>query len=188
MGFVGTLALAIALSMDAFSVSVCKGLSIREIQPKHLLAVGLYFGGFQALMPTIGYFLGVQFESLITNIDHWIAFILLGFIGMNMLRESFDKDIEKLDDSISVKTMLPLAIATSIDALAAGISLAVIGDGIAAAAWMIGLTTFCLSAIGIFVGNMFGAKYKSKAEFVGGIVLVCIGAKILLEHLNIISF
>lgn len=188
MGFIGILALAVALSMDAFSVSVCKGLSIRKVELKHLLTVGLYFGGFQALMPVIGYFLGVQFESLITGIDHWIAFGLLAFIGINMLRESFDKDVERLDDSISVRTMLPLAVATSIDALAAGISLAVIGEGISAAAWLIGLTTFGLSAIGLFVGNMFGTRFKSKAEFVGGLVLVFIGAKILLEHLNIVAF
>ena len=175
--------------MDAFAVSVCKGLSVKKAGVKHVLTVGVYFGGFQALMPLLGFLLGYKFESFITNIDHWIAFVLLAIIGGNMIREALGKDEDdKENDDFSFKAMLPLAVATSIDALAVGISFAFLGVDIVTAALLIGATTFVLSGAGIFVGNIFGSKYKSKAELAGGIVLILIGAKILLEHLGIISF
>ena len=177
----------IGLSMDAFAVSICKGLSVRKLRPKHAITVGLWFGGFQALMPLIGYLLGKQFEWLITSIDHWIAFILLALIGANMIREAFGEE-EQLDDSFSVKTMLPLAVATSIDALAVGVSFACIDVDIVPAIAIIGTTTFILSAVGIKIGNVFGAKYKSKAEFLGGAVLILLGLKILLEDLGFLPF
>jgi len=175
--------------MDAFAVSVCKGLSVKKAGVKHVLTVGVYFGGFQALMPMLGFLLGYKFESFITNIDHWIAFVLLAIIGGNMIREALGKDEDdKENDDFSFRAMLPLAVATSIDALAVGISFAFLGVDIVTAALLIGATTFVLSGAGIFVGNIFGSKYKSKAELAGGIVLILIGAKILLEHLGIISF
>lgn len=181
--------IGVALSMDAFAVSVCKGLSVKKAGVKHVLTVGVYFGGFQALMPMLGFLLGYKFESFITNIDHWIAFVLLAIIGGNMIREALGKDEDdKENDDFSFKAMLPLAVATSIDALAVGISFAFLGVDIVTAALLIGATTFVLSGAGIFVGNIFGSKYKSKAELAGGIVLILIGAKILLEHLGIISF
>ena len=183
MSFVELLLFGIGLSMDAFAVSICKGLSVRKLRPKHAITVGLWFGGFQALMPLIGYLLGKQFEWLITSIDHWIAFILLALIGANMIREAFGEE-EQLDDSFSVKTMLPLAVATSIDALAVGVSFACIDVDIVPAIAIIGTTTFILSAVGIKIGNVFGAKYKSKAEFLGGAVLILLGLKILLEDLG----
>lgn len=182
MGLIEIFILAIGLSMDAFAVSICKGLSVKKLKPKHCLIAGIYFGGFQAGMPLIGYFLGKQFESLITSVDHWIAFVLLGLIGLNMIKESFEKD-EELNDSFSLKTMLPLAIATSIDALAVGITFACLKVQIIPAVSMIGLTTFIISAIGVKIGNIFGTKFKSKAEFIGGAVLILIGLKILIEHL-----
>ena len=188
MGFVDIFLIGIALSMDAFAVSICKGLSVKKVSAKHVLTVGVYFGGFQALMPTLGFLLGYRFESFITSIDHWIAFILLALIGGNMIREALGKDEEHENDDFSFKAMLPLAVATSIDALAVGISFAFLGVDIVTAALLIGATTFVLSGAGIFVGNIFGSKYKSKAELAGGIVLILIGAKILLEHLGIISF
>lgn len=181
--------IGVALSMDAFAVSVCKGLSVKKAGVKHVLTVGVYFGGFQALMPMLGFLLGYKFESFITNIDHWIAFVLLAIIGGNMIREALGKDEDdKETDDFSFRAMLPLAVATSIDALAVGISFAFLGVDIVTAALLIGATTFVLSGAGIFVGNIFGSKYKSKAELAGGIVLILIGAKILLEHLGIISF
>ena len=187
MGMLELFLIAVGLSMDAFAVSVCKGLSVRKAEFKHSLCVGLYFGGFQALMPLIGYLLGTQFESFIVSIDHWIAFILLGFIGSNMIREAMSKDEEQLDDSFSVKTMITLAIATSIDALAMGVTFAFLRVNIVYAVLFIGVITFVLSAIGLKVGNVFGAKYKSKAELMGGIVLILMGTKILLEHLGILG-
>lgn len=187
MGMLELFLIAVGLSMDAFAVSVCKGLSVRKAEFKHSLCVGLYFGGFQALMPLIGYLLGTQFESFIVSIDHWIAFILLGFIGGNMIREALSKDEEKLDDSFCMKTMLTLAIATSIDALAMGVTFAFLRVNIVYAVLFIGVITFVLSAIGLKVGNVFGAKYKSKAELMGGIVLILMGTKILLEHLGFIA-
>ena len=177
--------IAVGLSMDAFAVSVCKGLSVEKIKPKHELTVGLYFGGFQALMPLIGYFLGIQFQFLITNIDHWIAFILLALIGINMIREACGEE-EEVDDSFTVKAMIPLAIATSIDALAVGITFAFLQVHIVPAVCFIGAVTFVLSAAGLWVGNVFGGRYKSKAEILGGIVLIIMGIKILLEHLGIV--
>ena len=171
MGLLELFILAVGLSMDAFAVSVCKGLSVKKMEPKHALICGAYFGGFQALMPTIGYLLGSQFESMITQIDHWIAFVLLGIIGINMIKESREDEDEELNASFDVKTMLALAVATSI----------------VWAVTFIGCTTFILSAIGVKVGNVFGMKYKSKAEFVGGLILVLMGIKILLEHLGFLG-
>jgi len=180
------LTIAVALSMDAFAVSVCKGLSVRKLKLKHGLITGAYFGGFQALMPAIGYFLGKQFEFLITSIDHWIAFVLLLIIGANMVRESFG-ETEKLNDSFAVKEMLLLAIATSIDALAVGVTFAFLDvTNIWAAVLFIGAITFFLSFTGVKVGSVFGARFKSSAERVGGIILMLMGIKILLEHLGIL--
>lgn len=178
--------IAVGLSMDAFAVSICKGLSVKKAQIKHALCVGLYFGGFQALMPLIGYLLGTSFAAQIEQIDHWVAFILLALIGGNMIRESFGEEDEELNDSFSVKTMIPLAVATSIDALATGVAFAALEVNIVPAVLFIGVTTFVLSAAGLKVGNVFGAKYKSKAELFGGVVLVLMGLKILLEHLGIL--
>lgn len=175
--------IAVGLSMDAFAVSICKGLSVKKLKPKHAAITGLYFGGFQFAMPLIGYFLGIQFKQLIISIDHWIAFVLLGFIGGNMIREALSKEEDELNDSFDIKTMTPLAIATSIDALAVGVTFACLDVSIVPAVSFIGVTTFILSAIGLKIGNVFGAKYKSKAELAGGIVLVLMGIKILVEHL-----
>ena len=177
--------IAVGLSMDAFAVSVCKGLSVRKATVKHALCVGLYFGGFQALMPLIGYLLGTQFESVITSVDHWIAFGLLAFIEGNMIREALSREEEKLDDSFSFRTMMTLAVATSIDALAMGVTFAFLRVDIVPAVLLIGATTFVLSAVGLKVGNVFGAKYKARAELFGGVVLVLMGLKILLEHLGV---
>ena len=187
MSLIELFLIAVGLSMDAFAVSVCKGLSVRKAEVKHGLLVGAYFGGFQALMPAIGYLLGRQFESLITSVDHWIAFVLLGIIGGNMIREALRGDAEELDGSFTFRTMLPLAIATSIDALAMGVTFAFLQVQIVPAVLFIGVTTFVLSAIGLKVGNVFGAKYKSRAELFGGVVLVLMGIKILLEHLGFLG-
>ena len=175
--------IAVGLSMDAFAVSICKGLSVRRLRPRHNIICGLYFGGFQALMPVLGWLLGRQFEALIKNVDHWIAFVLLALIGANMIREAVKNEEENLNDSFSPKTMLPLAVATSIDALAVGVTFAFLDVAIIPAVSIIGVTTFIFSAAGVKIGNVFGAKYKSKAELVGGIVLVAMGIKILIEHL-----
>ena len=183
MSYLELFAIAVGLSMDAFAVSICKGLSVRRLRPRHNLICGLYFGGFQALMPVIGWLLGRQFESLIKSVDHWIAFALLVLIGANMIREAVKSEEENLNDSFSPKTMLPLAVATSIDALAVGVTFAFLDVEIVPAVSMIGATTFILSAIGVKIGNVFGTKYKSKAELVGGIVLIAMGIKILIEHL-----
>lgn len=182
--------LALGLAMDAFAVSVCKGLAMKKLSIKNACIIGLWFGGFQALMPVIGYLLGVNFKEYIVSIDHWIAFILLGVIGVNMIKESLEhgEDDEKADDSIAVKTMFLLAVATSIDALAVGITFAFLSVNITYAVSFIGVITFVLSVIGVGLGHIFGAKYKSKAEFVGGLILVLLGVKILLEHLEIVSF
>ena len=187
MSLIELFLIAVGLSVDAFAVSVCKGLSVRKAEPRHSLIVGAYFGGFQALMPALGYVLGRQFESLITSVDHWIAFVLLGIIGGNMIREALRGDAEELDGSFTFRTMLPLAIATSIDALAMGVTFAFLQVQIVPAVLFIGVTTFVLSAIGLKVGNVFGAKYKSRAELFGGVVLVLMGIKILLEHLGILG-
>ncbi len=183
MSYLELFVIAVGLSMDAFAVSICKGLSVRRLKPRHNLICGLYFGGFQALMPVIGWLLGRQFESLIKSIDHWIAFALLVLIGANMIREAVKNEEENLNDSFSPKTMLPLAVATSIDALAVGVTFAFLDVSIVPAVSMIGATTFILSAVGVKIGNVFGAKYKSKAELAGGIALIVIGTKILIEHL-----
>ena len=175
--------LAVGLSMDAFAVSICKGLSVQSLQPRHLLICGLYFGGFQALMPFLGWLLGSQFQSLITSIDHWIAIILLGIIGFNMIREARCQDEEVPDPDFGIKTMLALAVATSIDALAVGVTFAFLEVRIVPAITFIGLSTFLCSAAGVKIGNVFGLRYKSRAELFGGVVLIAIGLKILIEHL-----
>lgn len=176
------LVIAVGLSMDAFAVSVCKGLSVQKVKPKHYLIVAAYFGGFQALMPLLGYLLGVRFEAMVANVDHWIAFALLGLIGANMVRESRAGE-EKLDDSFTVSTMLILAVATSIDALAIGVTFAFLGVNIVEAIILIGITTGIISGVGLKIGNVFGSRYKSKAEMAGGIVLILMGIKILVQHL-----
>lgn len=176
--------IAVALSMDAFAVSVCKGLSVGKVHVKHLLIAGIYFGGFQALMPSIGYLLGTNFQHLITSVDHWIAFVLLGIIGFNMIKESRECcGCSEMDADFGFKAMVVLAIATSIDALAVGVTFAFLQVQIVAAVLFIGVTTFILSAIGVKIGNVFGLKYKSKAELFGGVVLIAMGTKILLEHI-----
>ena len=177
--------IAVGLSMDAFAVSVCKGLSVRKLEWKHCLLAGLYFGGFQALMPLAGYFFGIQFQHMITSVDHWIAFILLGLIGAGMIKESRE-DEECLNDSFDIRTMLMLAVATSIDALAVGVTFAFLNVQILPAVCFIGLVTFILSAAGIRIGHVFGAKYKSRAELAGGVILIIMGVKILIEHLGVL--
>lgn len=179
--------LAVGLSMDAFAVAICKGLSMSRMSWKKAAVVGLYFGGFQALMPLIGYLLGQQFERFITTFAPWIAFLLLVLIGINMIWESFGEG-EKCSDSIKFKEMFVLAIATSIDALAVGVSFAFLQVKIVPAISFIGVTTFVLSMIGVKVGNVFGSRYRSKAELAGGIILILIGLKIILEHLGVLNF
>lgn len=186
MDLLTLLTLAVGLAMDAFAVSICKGLAMREKVLKKGIIVGLWFGGFQALMPTIGFFLGTQFKDQITSIDHWIAFVLLGLIGINMVKEALSNDEEQADDSIAVKKMFMLAVATSIDALAVGITFAFLNVHIVSAASMIGVCTFLISFAGVKIGNIFGTKYKSKAELAGGIILILLGFKILFEHLHIL--
>jgi len=188
MDLIELLIIALGVSMDAFAVSICKGLSVCRLRPAHVLLTGLWFGGFQALMPLIGYFVGYSFADFVTSVDHWIAFLLLGIIGGNMLKESFHKDDCQcdLEPDFSFGTMLALAVATSIDALAVGVSLAFLKVNIWTAVALIGVTTFCFSAVGVVIGKQFGIRYKSKAEFAGGLILVAMGVKILLEHTNII--
>ena len=189
MSILEILLLGIGLSMDAFAVSICKGLSAKRLQTRHYLIIGAWFGGFQALMPTIGFFLGSTFEQYITAFDHWVAFVLLSAIGAGMINESLSKEESNGNDSFSFKTMLLLALATSIDALAVGITFALLPDvNVPLAVCLIGITTFVCSAAGLKVGNLFGLKYKAKAELAGGIILILIGLKILLEHLGVISF
>ena len=183
MSVIELLVLALGLSMDACAVSICKGLSVPKLQAKHCLICGVYFGGFQALMPLIGWALGIRFQSMITNIDHWIAFVLLAVIGANMIKESFSKEEECPDASFGFKTMLTLAVATSIDALAVGVTFAFLDVSIVPAVLLIGATTFVCSAGGVKIGNVFGNRFQSKAEFLGGLVLIAIGLKILIEHL-----
>ncbi len=178
--------IAVGLSMDAFAVSICKGLSLGKINFKYMAVAGLWFGGFQALMPAIGYFVGSLFADKIVAIDHWVAFVLLLIIGISMIKESFDKD-EELDASMKSKDMFLLAVATSIDALAVGVSFAFLKVSVVRSVLFIGVITFVFSAIGVKIGSLFGAKYKSKAEFAGGVVLILIGLKILLEHLGVIG-
>lgn len=187
MDLLSLLLLAVGLSMDAFAVSVCKGLSMSRLTVKNQVIVGLWFGGFQFLMPMIGYILSSQFEKLVEAIAPWIAFGLLAFIGGNMIREALSAEEEEQNDSFSVGTMLPLAIATSIDALATGVTFAVLENvNILAAVSLIGVTTFVLSAIGLKIGNVFGSRYEKKAELFGGCVLVLMGLKILLEQFGVL--
>lgn len=189
MGIVELILLSIGLGMDAFAVSICKGISMKKMDWKKAIIIGLYFGGFQALMPVIGYFLGSAFESIITNIDHWIAFVLLGIIGAKMIKDSLGlENNENINDDVDVKSMVILAIATSIDALAVGITFAFLKVNLLLAITFIGIITFVLSVIGTKIGNRFGDKYENTAELFGGIILILLGLKILLEHLNIINF
>ena len=183
MGLWELFVIALGLSMDAFAVSICKGLSVRRCQARHMLICGAYFGLFQGMMPWIGYMLGAQFESLVTAVAPYIAFALLAFIGFNMIRECRCDDEESLDDDFSVKAMIPLAIATSIDALAVGISFAFLQVRILPAVTLIAATTFVCCVIGVKVGSIFGSRYKRTAEFCGGLVLIGMGLKILIEHL-----
>lgn len=187
MDLITLLSISVALSMDAFSVSICKGLATKKFSVKTALLCGLWFGGFQALMPVIGFFLGVQFEHLIANIDHWIAFGLLLIIGVNMIREAFsEKDDDECDESCGCtgfKTMLMLAIATSIDALAVGVTFAFLKVNIWKSVAIIGITTFLFSFVGVKIGNIFGSRYSKAAEITGGVILIILGIKILLEHL-----
>lgn len=184
--------IGVGLSMDAFAVAVCKGLAMRRVNKKQAVVIGLFFGGFQALMPFVGWALGTQFEQYITNVDHWIAFFLLAFIGGKMIVEAVrpedgDAEIKQMDPPLDLKEMFLLAVATSIDALAVGITFAILQYPIVTCISIIGTTTFALSIIGVYVGNFFGNKYKKRAEIAGGVILIAIGTKILLEHLGILS-
>ncbi len=186
------LVIALGVSMDAFAVAVCKGLSMKTMSWKNAVLTGLYFGGFQAGMPLIGYFLGAQFSDLITSIDHWIAFALLCFIGGNMVREAWhewkgEDGEEEPNDSFDVKTMVPLAVATSIDALAVGVTFAFLQVDIVPAVSFIGVITFFFGVFGVKIGNTFGARFKARAELAGGLILILMGCKILLEHLGILN-
>lgn len=184
MSLLSLFLLAVGLSMDAFAVSICKGLATPKITIKKAATVGLWFGGFQALMPTIGYLVGYRFQEKITALDHWIAFFLLFIIGINMVREAFSKEDESVNASLAFKEMFLLAVATSIDALAVGVTFAFLPDvPILPAVLFIGVITFFFSAAGMKIGNVFGTRYKSKAELAGGIILILIGSKILIEHL-----
>lgn len=187
MGLIELFLIAVGLSMDAFAVSVCKGLAMPKCTFKKAAIVGLWFGGFQALMPAIGYVLGAQFQEAIASIDHWIAFVLLALIGGNMVHEALDNDEEEADASLDVKTMFLLAVATSIDALAIGITFAFLKVNIIPAVCFIGIVTFIISFAGVKIGNVFGARYKNKAEIVGGVILILLGLKILLEHLGFLG-
>ncbi len=191
--FIVLFLMGVGLSMDAFAVSICKGLAMRKVNKKQAFVIGLFFGGFQALMPFIGWALGSQFESYITSIDHWIAFVLLVVIGGNMVKEAVSEkggedEVEQMDPPLDIKEMFILAIATSIDALAVGITFAFLNYPIVEAITIIGITTFVISIIGVYVGNFFGSKYKKRAEIVGGVILILLGVKILLEHLGILAF
>ena len=189
--FIELLLMGVGLAMDAFAVSVCKGLGMKKLNKKQAVVIGLYFGGFQALMPLVGWILGIQFQKYITSIDHWIAFILLGFIGGKMILEAVkewnEEDIvEVKDQPLDHRNMFVLAVATSIDALAVGITFAFLDYPIVEAITIIGITTFCISIGGVYVGNFFGNKYEKKAEFAGGLILVLLGVRILLTHLGIL--
>ncbi len=187
MNFISLLMLAVGLSMDAFAVAVCKGLALKKITFRHALIVGLWFGIFQALMPLLGYLLAAQFRDAIAAYDHWIAFILLVLIGGNMIREAvFEKEEAETDGALSFRSMLPLAVATSIDALAVGVTFAFLDVRIVPSVTLIGVTTLILSMIGVKAGSLFGAKYEKKAEVLGGVILILLGVKTLLEHLGVI--
>ena len=187
MNIIDLFLIAVALSMDAFAVSICKGLALQKVNIRHSLIAGAWFGGFQALMPMAGYFLGSQFADYITAYDHWIAFVLLAAIGANMVREALTGgDDDGANASLAFGAMLVLAVATSIDALAVGVSFAFLGVNIFAAAAFIGVTTFIFSAVGVKIGSVFGSRYEKKAELAGGVILILLGVKILLEHLGIL--
>ncbi len=187
MDFITLLGIGIALSMDAFSVSICKGLATKKFSFRTAVICGIWFGGFQALMPVIGYFLGAQFEHLIVAIDHWIAFGLLFLIGANMIREALsDNGTDQPDSTTNFRTMFLLAVATSIDALAVGVSFAFLQVNIWIPVLMIGVTTFIFSFSGVAIGNFFGSRYSKPAEITGGVILILLGSKILLEHLSVI--
>ena len=189
MGLAELVLLAVGLSMDAFAVSICKGLGMKKINLKVAVVLGLFFGGFQAGMPVIGWALGSQFMGIIGPIDHWIAFVLLALIGFNMIKESREEEEEeKPYAGVNFKELLILAVATSIDALAVGVTFAFLQVNIVSAITIIGCTTFVISIAGVYVGNVFGSRYKSRAELTGGIILILIGLKILLEHLGVIAF
>ena len=177
--------IGIGLAMDAFAVSICKGLSMKKMNWKNAIIIALYFGTFQALMPVLGYVLGSAFSSFVQSVDHWIAFILLAVIGGNMIKDSTDDEVEKRNDKVDVKTMIVLAIATSIDALAIGVTFAFFEVNLLLAISIIGIITFTLSTLGVIIGNKFGDKFQNRAELAGGIILIIIGLKILLEHLGI---
>lgn len=186
MKFWELLVIAVGVSMDAFAIAICKGLSVGKTEKKHLLITGLWFGGAQALMPLLGYLLGTGFHSSIERIDHWIAFILLCIIGLGMIKESREQ-CKSLDASFSAKVMFPLAIADSLDALATGVTFAFLEIRIIPAIVLIGVITFVLSAFGVWLGNRFGEKYRAKAELTGGIILIIMGMKILFEHLGLLG-
>ena len=188
MSFLELLLVAVGLSMDAFAVAVCRGLEMRRIDYRQALLIAVFFGGFQALMPVVGYLLGAGFEHYISAFDHWIAFALLAFIGGKMIWEAVRGGEEEQPQELDLKMLLMMAVATSIDALAVGITFAFLRMGILSSALTIGATTFLISFGGVAAGNRFGARYKQKAEIVGGVVLVLIGVKILLEHLGVIAF
>ena len=190
MTFFELFLIGIGLSMDAFAVSICKGLSMQKIDKKYTLCIGLFFGGFQALMPLTGYLLGSRFSGYIERFDHWIAFVLLALIGFNMIKESREeeKEEEKPYAGVNFKELLILAVATSIDALAVGVTFAFLQVNIVPAITIIGCMTFVISIAGVYVGNVFGSRYKSRAELTGGVILILIGLKILLEHLGVIAF
>ena len=186
MGIAEIIIIAVGLAMDAFAVSIGKGLSVKRVEPRHSMSVGLWFGGFQALMPLVGYFLGISFASFVSSIDHWIAFVLLGIIGVNMVREAKGEECDECEGAnadFSARQMLLLAIATSIDALAVGVSLAFLGVDIWTTVAVIGVVTMLLSMVGLRIGNIFGCRFKSHAEIIGGCVLILMGSKILVEHL-----
>ncbi len=182
MGIVELFLIGVGLSMDAFAVAIGKGLSVSKVSPRQALVTGVWFGLFQALMPLIGFLLGVSFSDAVESVDHWIAFVLLGAIGFNMIHDSFSRDEDKSDNNFSARAMLPLAVATSIDALAVGVSFAFIKVDILPAVSVIGLVTLTLSFAGVYIGSIFGNRYKSKAEFMGGALLILMGIKILIEH------
>lgn len=184
MGWIELFLTGVGLSMDAFAVATCKGLSMRTLDKKRALLVGAFFGGFQALMPLLGFLLASSFASYIRRFDHWIAFALLAVIGANMLREALSKEEPPVNASFGIRAMLPMAVATSIDALATGVTFAMTDTNIWLAIAIVGVTTFVFSAVGVKIGNVFGSKYRAKAEFIGGVILILMGIKILIEHLT----
>lgn len=187
VGIFEIIVIGMGLAMDAFAVSVCKGLSMKKMNWKNAIIIALYFGIFQAIMPVIGFFFGTTFSSFVSSVDHWITFILLAIIGGNMINDSSDDELEKRNDNVDIKTMLLLAIATSIDALAVGITFAFLKANLVQSIIIIGLITFVISITGVKIGNKFGDKFQNKAELIGGIILIIIGLKILLEHLELIA-